>query len=803
MTLRILLPIVLLPLLVQARQSSITIDASRVLNRIPEKLYGACIEDVNHEIYGGLYDQRLYGESFEEPRTSASFAGWKVLGGQWQPAGKGVQVNAGPGYKLVFEKALAPAATIQVQISFGASQTNAGLLTHVNHERTGTDNFWGYEISLDPNRQVLVLGKHRNNWALLKETKVSFVPSEWNTLKVTTTSARLQIWLNNVAVLDYTDTNDPLPAGKTALRTYNTAASFQHILIRQGQQQLTPGFIPTPVQNVSSMWTGINTTKAGGFALDTSAAFNGRQAQVIVHDGSAGIIGVANSGLNRWGIAVRRQQQLAGSIWLKGEGLQGPVTVALQSADGSKVYASQQLNGITQQWEKYSFRLTSTATDPKARFVFYLSKGGKLRADQATLLSTGEDRFKELPLRADIAHTMQEQGLNFLRYGGTMVNAPGYRWKKMIGERDRRPPYTGHWYPWSTNGFGIEDFLQYCEAAGFEAAFAVNIEETPQDMADMVEYLKGDTTTYWGKQRAKNGHPAPYKVKYFEIGNEEVLFNGDVAAEYDHYIERFNLLHAAMRAKDTSIQFINSVWWRPNSPNSEKLFRALNGKADYWDLHTDADDPRAGIKVDSILTRMRELFLQWDPNTRMQCAIFEENGGLHNLARALGHATTLNAVRRHGAFVITSCAANALQPLGQNDNGWDQGQIFFTPSQVWGMPPFYAQQMAAHHHQPLRVAASATHVLDITATRSEDGKVLVLHVINASGTAEATSLTIEGFIGRKPAVKATTLSGELRAINTPEQPERIRSVETKQVLNGEKPLYTFPAYSYTILQFER
>src|SRR5882757_5390805 len=162
----------------------------------------------------------------------------------------------------------------------------------------------------------------------------------------------------------------------------------------------------------------------------------------------------------------------------------------------------------------------------------------------------------------------------------------------------------------------------------------------------------------------------------------------------------------------------------------ETLFKTINGRADYWDLHTDADEPRAGTAVDNNLQIMQDLFLKWDPNTKMRIAIFEENGGLHDLQRALGHATTLNAVRRHGDFVLTSCAANGLQPFMQHDNNWDQGQVFFTPSQVWGMPPFYATQMAAKNHQPLRVFNSVEGDLDVTAARSEKGDELVVHVVN-------------------------------------------------------------------------
>ena len=56
-------------------------------------------------------------------------------------------------------------------------------------------------------------------------------------------------------------------------------------------------------------------------------------------------------------------------------------------------------------------------------------------------------RFKGLPVRRDVAEALVAQGITVLRYGGSMVNHPEYRWKKMIGPRDSRQPYRGTWYP--------------------------------------------------------------------------------------------------------------------------------------------------------------------------------------------------------------------------------------------------------------------------------------------------------------------------------------------------------------------
>ena len=73
------------------------------------------------------------------------------------------------------------------------------------------------------------------------------------------------------------------------------------------------------------------------------------------------------------------------------------------------------------------------------------------------------------------------------------------------------------------------------------------------------------------------------------------------------------------------------------------------------------------------------------------------------------------------------CSANALQPNGQNDNGWDQGLMFLDPAQAWLQPPAYVTQMISRNRQPQVVAADLsgdTSGLDVTATRSADGATL-------------------------------------------------------------------------------
>jgi alpha-L-arabinofuranosidase len=786
--------------------TTIYVDAARVENRITPWLYGACIEDVNHEIYGGLYDQKIFGESFEEPVHATRFNEFSVYEGDWTYENGEIAVNSGAGYRLIYNSVEISTGSIETDIKFDSRNGhNAGILIYVSEPGKGPDTFYGYEISLFADGSKLSTGIHKNNYTHISDCNTQVNPLEWNKLKVTMKQGKFRVFLNGRSIVEMNTVDEALLKGRIALRTWNSKVRYRNMKIKSEDREIIPSFTVTPPLHVSEQWDALVSESAkAAFALDENDAYNGKNSQIIEFVSGEGSVGISNASLNRWGISVEKNQKFAGRLYMKTHSPNSSVTVALQSADGKNEYAAHVIKDIAGQWTKYPFELTSNTKDENARFAIYLDKPLKLWIDQVTLMTTGNKQFKSLPLRHDIAQAMAEQGITFLRYGGTMINAAEYRFKKMIGDRDKRPPYTGHWYKYSTNGFGIEDFISFCEAAGFTPAFAINIEETPQDVADMIEYLNGSAKSEWGSKRAENGHLQPYSVKYVEIGNEEALFNGDRDEDYEHYIKRFNMLYEAIHAKDSNISVICSAWWRPESHNMEKVFKALDGKAEYWDYHPWTDQLNAGKQAENELKQMKELFHKWNPDTKMKCAIFEENNNTHNMQRTLGHVALQNAVRRMGDFVLASCAANALQPYKQNDNGWDQGQIFFTPAQVWGMPPYYAQQMASNNHQPLLVYSSVEnnlHELDVTATRSEDSSKLVLHIVNTENKPVPVNLAITNF-DRIVSAKSLTLSGELNGVNTPKEPAKISPVE-KIIKNESNQIYMLEPYSYTVIVYSK
>ncbi len=783
--------------------TTITVDAAKVVNRVSPLMYGSCIEDVNHEIYGGLYAQMIFGESFEEP-PQLKLPEWKNFGGAWSVQDGVCSVKSDAGAKLLWtDGPTLLDGVVECDLKFDDHPgDSAGLILRVQQPGVGADAFVGYEISIGPWGKFLRLGRHRHDWKLLQQTPIVLADGPWHHLRVEMTGPKLSVYVDGAAAptIVYTDNDAPLAAGKIGLRTWNAGVQFRNLVVDEGtKKRAKPQFVIDRGDGVSGMWDAVAEGDAQAkFTWDADRPFNSARSQKIELTGGRGTAGVANRGLNRWGLAIRENHAYAGRVYLRQAGYSGSVTVALQSADGKKTYAHKSLGPIDKDWRKFEFVMPTTETDTTARLSVSIDKPGAVWIDQVYLCGTGDDLFHELPIRGDIGRELQAQGLTVLRYGGCMVNAPEYRWKKMIGDRDRRPEYPGWWYPHTTNGFGIEEFLQFCDAAKFEKVFAINVEETPQDAADLVDYFNGPVSTEWGKRRADNGHPEPYRVNYIEIGNEE--------ATAPHYIERFKLLHEAMHARDPKLQFIVAAWWEPENPATRRIVEQLDGKADLWDVHVGGDDLHEGRSVDALFTRMEKLVRDWAPATKLKACVLEENGGRHDLQRALGHARVLNATQRHGDFVLMDCPANCLQALGQNDNDWNQGQVFYNSGQVWGMAPFYAQQMAAGGHLPCRVASDVsgddTNV-DVTATRSENGDTLVLKLVNVADKPRRCDIRLEHFGPLEPTAKVQTLRGALSDVNTPEQPERIRSVESTLDHAADRFEYEAPPYSYTVLRMKK
>lgn len=122
-------------------------------------------------------------------------------------------------------------------------------------------------------------------------------------------------------------------------------------------------------------------------------------------------------------------------------------------------------------------------------------------------------------LRLDVLAALKKIKVPVIRWpGGCFVSA--YDWKKGVG-KNRIPYFDKAWRVEESNEFGTDEFLHFSEMVGAEPYICANAGTgTPEEISDWVEYCNLENQGIWAKERIKNGHTAPYKVKYWSVGNE-------------------------------------------------------------------------------------------------------------------------------------------------------------------------------------------------------------------------------------------------------------------------------------------
>ena len=154
--------------------------------------------------------------------------------------------------------------------------------------------------------------------------------------------------------------------------------------------------------------------------------------------------------------------------------------------------------------------------------------------------------------------------------------------------------------------------------------------------------------------------------------------------------------------------------------------------------------------------------------------------------------------------IPVALSANCLQPDGQNDNGWNQGLLFLNPSQIWLQPPGYVTQMMSQNYLPRVIDAKiegGDGKISVTATRSENGKELVLAVVNLDSEARPMEIRVEGFTPSKDVAEVTELAGPLNATNTAAERERIKpkTVDWRHGMKDGVMKYELARQSFTVI----
>ncbi|HAK97681.1 MAG TPA: hypothetical protein DCM87_22510 [Planctomycetes bacterium] len=431
----------------------------------------------------------------------------------------------------------------------------------------------------------------------------------------------------------------------------------------------------------------------------------------------------------------------------------------------------------------------------------------------------------------DVIRMLKDSRLPLLRYPGGNF-ASGYRWKDGVGPVDARPVRLNPaWFLVEYNHVGTDEFMAFCTAVGCEPMICVNAGDgTPEEAAQWVEYCNGSAQTPMGALRAAHGHAEPYGVRYWEVGNE--LYGawqiGHCTPE--EYAERYEKFHAAMLAADPSILLIangqDEHWNAPITQRKGKLLRSLSIHCLKGDGIPENADPREVFEALMASTwqfegYMRGLGAQMAAGGAAPCfaltelQIFTNKPELPNngtLSEALFLSGMINAAMRLDGMVelITH---SALVNHGGGLRKWRE-IVFANPvhcasslySLQTGTIPVGLRVACPMFESTGKYLPAVKDVpyLDAAALIDADGAAVTLIVTNRHPEeALAASVAIANFNAAPEAAVRTIGGASYMAVNTWEDPENVRIVESAAAIAGGRVQHAFPAHSITAIRIAR
>jgi len=378
---------------------------------------------------------------------------------------------------------------------------------------------------------------------------------------------------------------------------------------------------------------------------------------------------------------------------------------------------------------------------------------------------------------------------------------------------------------------GLLEFLEWCEDLHMDPVLAVyagyslagervapgkDLEPFVQDALDEIEYVTGGTSTTWGARRAKDGHPAPFKLEYVEVGNED-QFDRQTGS----YEGRFAQFFDAIKAKYPKLNVVTTA--RVSGRNTDVLDEHYYRRSeDEMASHAHDYDTRerGGQKV---------FVGEWA--TRV-------GAPTPNMSGALGDAAWMTGMERNSDLVIMESYAPLFLNVNKGGMQWPTDLIGFDALGSYGSPAYYAQQMFSLHHGDVVLPATAqgipTHewqppapggrrgapgtptpppqpppppqqvpMVFFDATRDSKTGTIYLKVVNRAGAPQPVRVEISGLTAIESKGQAITLSASSPDdTNSIAEPARIVPITSNVDGLGTSFTRTFPPYSITVLQMK-
>ena len=520
-----------------------------------------------------------------------------------------------------------------------------------------------------------------------------------------------------------------------------------------------------------------------------------------------------------WGFALRPNTTYKGSFHAKaGSSDLGPVTISLVSDDTGKVITTATVAAIASDWKQYEFSLKTGAIQPSVKNHLVVSVGhpGTLWLQLVSLFPpTYHNRIGGN--RVDLMEKLAAMHPQFLRFpGGNYLEgdtiADRFDWKKTIGPYVDRPTHPSPWSYHSDDGMGLLEFLKWCEDLKIDpvlavyAGYSLRGEHVPanqlqpyiQDALDEIEYVTGGPDTKWGAERVKDGHPAPFKLTYVEIGNEDWL---DRSGSYQ---ERCPPFYKAIKAKYPELQLIITApvqGLKPDVLDEHFYVRATDNFHDATHYDPQADNAATphweGGRYDKTDRNGPKIFVgEWATREGLPTP---------NFGAALGDAAWMTGLERNSDIVIMAAYAPLLVRVDPGGMQWETDLIGYNAMKSYGSPAYYTQVLfgsyLGDHTLGSKLEGAGPKVF-YSITGNAAKKKLYLKLVNGSTDAQPVTIHIDGAKLAATAKLVSLHANDTQETNSITDPDRIVPVESALHDVSSSFHHTVPGLSIQVIEFD-
>jgi alpha-N-arabinofuranosidase len=446
-------------------------------------------------------------------------------------------------------------------------------------------------------------------------------------------------------------------------------------------------------------------------------------------------------------------------------------------------------------------------------------------------------------IRNDVVEALKALKVPNVRWPGGCY-ADKYHWRDGIGTpEERRARINVSWggAP-EPNTFGTHEFFDFIEQIGSDAFISGNVGSgTVQESADWLEYLTATGSALAG-ERANNGHPEPYEVAFWGVGNEVWGCGGPFTPEeYITELKKFATFTTNYNT-DVSTQFVAvgpDSYDQYSFGYAEPIMKAWATKTWTWNIHglslhnyTRGGWPpvipatgfneiqyasviKETLLMDKFIADNRAVMDKYDPETKVSIMVDEwgtwyaptegTNSAFlqqQNSQRdAIVAALNFNIFIRHAERVHGANIAQMINVL--------QAMIFTEGDKMVLTPTYHAFRMYVPFQDAVRLPVEfeagkfqADSIIiprvDAIAAKGKDGNIYVaITNIDPENTASIT-LPFEGY-SITSASGETLFASEIDAINTFEAPENVKPQAINSVVSGSDVSITVQPQSLTVL----